>query len=233
MSASPFQKQATDQQGEDFELPPPGLQPATMIALVDLGTQDDEFDGKAIERRSIFLGFELLARDADGDPFMIGEAFTDSFNKKAKYRKLIEGWRSKSFAEGETFDPFVLLGLKCVLSLTAGVSKNGKKFVNITSVAAPMQGQTIPDPVHQPFAFHLSTWSDPNGNPIPDWMPRSYGKPVIDILKKSHEWLKLTGHAVPAKTNGNANGTRVQDRHDPVEQVVASLQNTQAAAVPF
>ncbi len=237
MSASPFQRQASDQQGEDFELPPAGLQAATMIGLVDLGTQDDEFDKKPIERKVIYLAWELVARDADGDPFLVGEAFTDSFNKKAKYRKLIEGWRGKAFSDGETFDPFVLLGLKCVLNLTSGLSKNDKKFVNISSVATPMQGQAIPDAVHQPFAFHLSTWGDPNGNPIPDWMPRSYGKPLIDILKKSHEWLKLAGHAAPSTptkpVNGDGSVSRPRDRHDPVEQVVASLGNTQTATVPF
>jgi hypothetical protein len=232
VSVSPFARQASDQQGEDFELPPPGLQPATMVALVDMGTQDDEFDGKPIERKTIYLAWELMTKDVDGDPFLIGEAFTDSFSKKAKYRKLIEGWRGKSFADGETFDPFVLLGLKCVLSLTAGLSKAGKKFVNITSVATPMQGQAIPDPVHQPFFFHLSTWNDPNGNPIPDWMPRTYGKLVFDVIKKSHEWLRLSGHATPQKTNGNGNG-RVQDRHEPVAQTVATMAGTQADKVPF
>ncbi len=230
MSASPFQKQASNQQGDDFELPPAGLQPATMVGLVDLGTQDDEYDGKATEYRHIFLVFELTAKDVDGDPFLIGADFTDSFNKKAKYRKFIEAWRGKAFGDGEIFDPYVLLGLKCVLTLTAGRSKSDKNFVNVTSAAPPMQGQVIAEAVHQPFFFHLSTWSDPNGNPIPDWMPRSFGKPLIDILKKSHEWLKLAGHSTPAPTKTNGSPT---SRHEPVAETVATMSNTQASTVPF
>ncbi len=187
--ASPFGRKANNSNGEDFELPPAGLHPANLIGLVDLGTHHSEYQGNPIEKRILFVTWELNTLDSDGKPFLIGQDFNSSLHTKSGWRKLLEGWRGRPFGNDEEFDPIVLLGAKCVVTIQIGLSRKDKKFSEVVSVAPPMKGQVIAAPVHPNFAWHLDTWADFNLDPpIPEWMPRNYGRLLVDEIKDSDEW---------------------------------------------
>jgi hypothetical protein len=214
VAASPFTKKASNQSSDDFELPPAGLHPAAFIGLVDLGTHDHEYQGNKYEKRTLFVAWELIGtKNNNGEPFVVGQDYNDSLGKKSNWRKLLEGLRGRPFNNDEEFDPVVLLGFKCVINISIGMSKNDKKFSEVTSASMPMVGQAIPDPVNSPFAFHLSTWGDPKIDPdIPAWMPRSYGHPILDDIKDSKEWLQLEGRKpIAPQSNGHAAPSVHQD----------------------
>lgn len=206
MSASPFAKQASNNEGsENYELPTVGLHAARLIGIFDIGTHHGEYKGKPNMKRSNFIVWELMdCRTTEGKPFVVGNDFNESLGKNSNWRILLEGWRGRPFADKEPFDPFVLLGVACIVNLQLGVSGN-KKFVDVTSVSTPMQGQSIPPATIEPAWFHLSAWGDPTIEPIiPEWCPRIYGRLLVDDIKKSDEWKDLIQkHAVIPASNGN------------------------------
>ncbi len=230
MSASPFAKKTSDQDGEHWELPSPGLHAAVLVGLVDIGTHDHEYQGETSERRSNFVAWELVdGKDSEGNSFFVGQEFNCSLHKKSNWRVLLEGWRGRAFGADEQFDPIVLLGAKCVINLTAKVTGKDKEYMKIGSVATPMKGQAIPEASATPFAWHLDTWGDFTADPpIPEWMPRTYGKTVLSEIKASKEWkaaeAKLNqkefgGQSAPAaKPNGSP-----ATRHEDPRKVAAAM----------
>ncbi len=222
---SPFRQKAETSSAEDFELPPAGFHPATLIALIDLGTHDDEYNGKINTFRKIYVVWELAnEHDSEGKPFLVGQDYTWSLKgDKAKWRLMIEGWRGRAFADNEEFDPLVLLGKPCNITLKEGETKaSKKKFVKVVAVAAPMKGQTIGKPTNPEFAWHLSTWGDPKVDPpIPEWCPLNYGRLVIADIKSSKEWASMGGQAHPAEATKSApaaNGQAATQATAPVEK---------------
>ena len=239
MSASPFSRKANNEASGDFELPPAGLHPARLVAIVDLGTHKNEYKGEVkADKRLIYLAWELVLTKANtGKPFVVGEGYTDSLGKSSNgqssnYRKLIEEWRGCPFQQNEEFDPFVLFGRDCVVNLSLGQTGAGKKFSQVNSVSPPMQGQSVPESTVTPFFWHFSTWGDPSVNPpIPEWMPRYLGDLVLDVIHESREWaiLKQQHPIMPAtNTPTNGSGHTVQTRHEAPAEVAQQMaaQNT-------
>jgi hypothetical protein len=193
MAESPFKRKASNTGGEDWEIPDPGLHPATVVGLVDLGSHNNDYRGEARDpKRILFVAWELATLDTDGKSFIVGEGFTDSLHKKANWRKLLEGWRGRAFAEGEEFDPMSILSAKCLITLAHGMTTNGKKYCHLAAVCPPMKGQTIPDATKPPYIFHLSMINSTAAKiDIPDWMPRYLGDSLVDVIHESHEWKAL------------------------------------------
>ncbi len=204
---SPFGQKASNKEGEEYELPTSGLHPGILIGLIDLGTHRFEYQGKVSENRKIFLAWELTAEhDTEGNTFVVGADYTWSLHKKSNFRKMLEAWSGRTFSEDEEFDPLVLVGKPCVLNIARGQTSKGKEFVEVSGVANPMRGQTIPPNTREPFAWHLSQAQMNEDPPIPDWMPRIYGRFVKDDIKASSEWSLLTqqpGHGNLAKPQAN------------------------------
>lgn len=217
---SPFGQQATNPSGEDFEIAPAGLHQATLIGLIDLGTQKETYGGETKESRKLFVCWELANEfQTDGSPFVIGQEYTWSLKgDKAKWRKMLEGWRGRMFAENEEFDPMVLLGQPCNITLTEGETKqNKKKYVKVTAVAQLMKGQAGKATVNPAFAWHLSTWGDYKIDPpIPDWCPPVYGDAVIDKIKESKEWatIRQQSELIPASNAAPTSNGLSEGSHD-------------------
>jgi hypothetical protein len=176
-----------------FELPPAGTYPAVLVGVVDLGTQSWVFNGEAKKARKIFLAWELVGEhDSKGRPFVLGQDYTLSLNAKANYRALVEAWTGKTFADGQKFNITDMVGKPCLLTVTEGQSGNGKKFAEIAGVAAPLRNMTVAEPANVPFVFSVRTIHSSADLPeVPDWMPRSYGKPLGDVIKASEEFGNL------------------------------------------
>jgi hypothetical protein len=209
---SPFGQRAENKSGEDFEIAPSGLHQATVIGLIDLGTQSNTYQGKTEKARKIYVCWELATEfNKEGKPFVVGQEYTWSLNgDKAKWKLMLEGWRGRKFTEGEEFDPIVLLGQPCNVTLTEGETQAKKrKFVKVTAVAGLMKGQKAGPTVNPAFAWHLSTWGDATIDPpIPEWVPPVYGDSVVDKIKESAEWAEIRQKSVliPASNQPPSNG---------------------------
>lgn len=136
----------------DFERPEAGLQHAVCSHVVDLGMQPTPYGDK----HKVAICFELAQKMKDGRPFMQTQQFTASLNEKATLRKWLEVWRGKKFtiAELAAFDLETLVGVNCYLNLVEN-SKDGKTYVNISSVVK------LPNGVE-----HIT----PTGQPAPKWL---------------------------------------------------------------
>lgn len=147
-----------------FESAPAGVHPGRLYRIVDLGTQETEYQGKTHRARKILLTFELLGdeRMADGKPFSISRRFTASLSDKAALLSFINQWRGKALTEAELaegFDLRRLLGQFCLLNLTE-TERDGKRYTNIASISPLPKGMTKPEPVNEAQMFDLDA---------PDW----------------------------------------------------------------
>ena len=190
---SPWGTKVNNSEGGDYERPPTGSIPATCVALIDMGTHRETYGDKENISHKVLLAWELSGEaKKDGTPFVVIEEYTWSLGKKANLRAVVEGWISRTLKEDEIFPLIELLGKSCVLSLTEGLSRAGKKFVAVNNVSAPMKGLTIEKPTLELFSFNLSeigsTLDELN---IPTWIPYLMGKPVTDKIKASSEYQSL------------------------------------------
>jgi hypothetical protein len=162
--------------GGDFEKAPPGNHPAVLVAIIDLGVQESEYQGvKKYDERAYFCWELTSEKTAQGKNHIIGIDLTVSMNEKAKLRKWIEAWRGKKLNEGEEFDITKLLGQKCLLS----VAEN-KGYSKVDGVAGVPKGMTVNAPEHTPILWSIE--EDEGKNPIPDWLPWLYGSKLADVV---------------------------------------------------
>jgi hypothetical protein len=172
--------------GDDKPLPPAGDdQSAVLVALVDLGTQRNDYEGKAAWARKLFFVWELVETKERALPW---KDFTFSLHENALLRKFVDAWRSKPLEDGEDFDINVLVGKACLLSIVHKPNKDKtRSFAVVTGVKKPVfRGQKveIAAPQHKPFCWHLD---DGKENALPDWLPWLYGRSIPEWIADSKE----------------------------------------------
>ena len=178
---------ATASKGGDFEYPEPGNQAAVLVAIVDLGTVNKEFQGKAYDAREVYLVWELPTQQMTGSTFnhVIGKVFSLSFGEKSNLRKMVAKWRGSEFREGDEFDLSKLLGLSCLLDVQP---VEGKSYVKLDATPASRlpKGMSCPPAKRSPVCWDIEEHDE-----LPehlDWLPFIYGESVCDRIKRSAEW---------------------------------------------
>lgn len=128
--------------GESTFLPPPsGTHPAVCYRVLDLGTQDTNFQGQQKKTHRIMLTWELMCEErmTDGRPFSMSKSYTWSMHEKATLRKDLESWRGKAFADGD-FHPETgfriekLIGVPCLLTVVHE-TRNDTLIANVKAVS--------------------------------------------------------------------------------------------------
>ena len=176
-----------------FETPPAGSHGAVLVAIIDLGTQRESFQGgPERDQHQIYLVWELTGCKMTGSEHthLIGRRYTFSLAEKAALRRLVKSWRGRDVSSGEDFDVLAMLGKKCLLSISHNESGD-KVYANLEGVFAPEPGRQVPDPKRKPVARQVTS-----AEPVPDWLPYIYGEPVLEVIKRAKELL-------PAATNGS------------------------------
>jgi hypothetical protein len=188
--------------GGDYTPAPEGSQPATVIALIDLGTQSRAYAGETRTTPEVYVIFELAAKDPKGQPFLIGERYTYSFHVKSKFRTMVEALTGKRYKDDERFPPRDLLGRKALVSVLHEAGSRGEyaKFNGVVSLPA---GLSCPEPVRT-----LLFWEIENGT-LTDLagLPYCYGKKLEAVVAAAPEWGKRNGHAVPS-ANGSTTAAK-------------------------
>jgi hypothetical protein len=189
-AANPFAGKATKPTGP-YDLCPAGNHPAHLVAIVDLGTHDGDYQGKAKEDRKLFFAWELSGEmKPDGTPFLIGREYnvivdddgSFLFSEKSNVRLMMESWRGKKYQPGEVIDPMALLGRACLVNV--GHKANGEKtYANLAGVSGLPKGMIVPAKHNELLAYHISMGEAPDL----DWLPRSYGVELQDIIAESKE----------------------------------------------
>lgn len=169
-------KRKASTSGGDFDKAPPGNHPAVLVAIIDLGVQENEYQGvKKYEERAYFCWELTSERGSNGKNHLIGIDLNVSLNEKAKLRKWVESWRGKKLMEGEEFDIRKLLGQKCLLTV---IEKGG--YPKVDGVAAVPKGMTVPSPERTPIMWDIE--EDESKTPIPEWLPWLYGSKLEDVV---------------------------------------------------
>lgn len=183
--SSPFQVEATNS-GGGGELPPPGNYPAVLVGLVDLGTHEEEYQGKRYDARKVLLCWELAGENrSDGGPQILSMDFNllEKMSAKSKLRKLLEGWRGRPMDDKEAIDLAVLMGKACLLNVGHKKSQKGSDYATILGVTPVLKGMAVPRPLCELFTWHFGA------GPFtpPDWLPFLYGKPVLEHIEAARE----------------------------------------------
>lgn len=163
-----------------WKQPEVGNWPATCIRIIDLGTQEREYQGKTSYRRQSLIIWEIDGQvDDQGMPITISKAYTASLGDKANLRKDLESWRGRPFTADELagFDVKNLLGKSCLLNLIKVQGQKGEKVV-ISTISALPKGMPAPNaPTHSQYIYSLddhdvSIW-DSLSDGIKAWINRS------------------------------------------------------------
>ena len=194
-----FKTKANNSEGGDYDRPPTGQHPAVLVALIDLGTTESTFRNSKTgkdetkDRHKIALAWELTAEhDSKGETFVVLQDYTWSLAKNAGLRPIVKGFLGRDLADQEEYDLAEMLGKPCCVTLTDGISNNGKKFVEVASVSQPMRGLTVPPATKPIYAFLLGMINSTLDEiAIPAWVPKLYGRYVLDDIKASKEYAKL------------------------------------------
>lgn len=180
----------TDTGGGDFEQPPEGTHVARCVKMIDIGTQEGEYQGKATRKRQAIIGWELpneLMSEGEyaGKPFAVSKFYTQSLGEKANLRKDLMNWRGRDFTPEELagFDAKNILGKTCMVSLT----KNDKGRTKVTAVIALPRGMTVPPQVN-PTAY-LSLEDDEFDQGVFD----ALSDKMKEMIRKSPEYARLMG----------------------------------------
>lgn len=135
--------------GGDFTPPPAGNHGARCYRVVDLGTQQTEFNGETKRQHKVLVSWELDTDQAmeDGRRFTIHQRYTFSTHEKAKFRQDLESWRGRPFTPEDfgTFDIRKLLGVACMINVVHKRADNGKTYANVAGVTPVPRGLTVPE----------------------------------------------------------------------------------------
>jgi hypothetical protein len=160
----------SDTGGGDFKRVPAGVHIGRCYRIVDLGTQEETYEGEHKLMRKIALYWELHGEQDDGTPLMqdngepmvIWQEYTASLGKKAKLRAMLEAWRGKPFTDEEArgFDVAKLIGAYCMVNVTHKVSGQGKTYAVVSSLT-PLPAalrNAKPQPVLPNVVFDLDNF---------------------------------------------------------------------------
>lgn len=212
----------------DFELVPEGQQVACLVAIIDEGTQDIKpgtHNKEWTKAHKVLLIWEALeTTKKEGEPFLIAEEYTFSFDAKANLRKMIQGWLGKTFPDNTEYDWAApveqggILGRCCLLTIEHNTSAKGKAYAKLNGVAG------IPNAMREsakalkanlqtvPFVWDVETPE------MPDLASTLFvfGQKLSDRLTGAHERANLnaqhsqeTARQPPAQVEKGAHGGAV------------------------
>ena len=203
--------------GESFEVPPSGNHPGVLIAIIDLGTQNSEYQGVKREAHEIFMCWELTDQIVSGTKdrhHLIGKRFTYSFHSKAGLRQLIEKWRGRAYKDDDELNPIDMLGKPCLVNVSNS-QKEDRIFAKFEGVGPLPKSMTCPPAQHKVVA-----WEVESGDiKALEWLPWCYGSKIADIVMDSPEWKeRARGGNASTSVNGNGNGHSHTAQEQPVEE---------------
>lgn len=146
--------------GGDFTPPPAGTHMAICYRVVDLGTQQVEWQGKQKLQHKIMLTWELPDElMEDGRPFIVNQRYTFSSSEKSRLRQDLESWRGKKFTDADFgpggFDVSKLIGVPCLIGVVHA-HKDGKTYANISSIVKLPKGMKAPAPINESVLLDLA-----------------------------------------------------------------------------
>jgi len=164
---------------------PEGNHVGICVRIYDLGTQEDEYEGKLKLNRKVRLGFELpdekavFSEDKGEQPFLIDMTLNFSSFERSNFVKTMTAWNGK--APDDSFDLEEQLGKAAMVNIAHREVK-GKTYANITSLTPVPKAllKSIPDPENKPVYWSVENGRDAAFEKLPDFLK--------EIIEKSREF---------------------------------------------
>lgn len=175
--------------GGTFENPKPDTYVATCRQIIDLGTQDSDYQGVKSSKHQVLVGWELDELMEDGRPFVVSKFYTASLNEKSNFRHDLASWRGRDFTADELagFDPSAILGKSCQLGII--LNEKGKtKVGTVTKLHKSMSAPPLVNPIVY-FSFMKFDQAVFDG----------LSQGIKDIIMKSPEWANQHGRTIAPK----------------------------------
>ena len=188
-----------DNGGGDFEAHPVGVFASRCIRIVDLGTQDETFEGKPKKQRKVLFFFEtselMTQGELAGKPFVMNREFSVSLGEKATLRKCLESWRGRKFTpvELEGFDIVNVINKPLMLNIVAYTKSNKKEGVKIDSMMPLPGGMSAAKAVSDMFYFSLYDDTGENVKPLDTENYKKLGKYWQEKIALSPEYKQAIG----------------------------------------
>lgn len=167
-----------------FERAPAGNHPAVLIGLIDMGTQENNYQGNVTWQHRAYFVYELVLeqmKTAPGRHHILATDLTVSMNEKAKLRKWIEARTGKQIPDGVEYDISQELGQPVLLNVV--LNKDG--YPKIESVGSIPKGMTVPAPQNKPVTMTLDEFRA--GGRVPEFCPWLFGERIEDHIKRCQE----------------------------------------------
>jgi hypothetical protein len=173
----------------NFEPAPAGTHLAILVKLIDLGWQDNTFQGETKEQHQAMLTWELpLKLDEKGRPFLVSKTLNLSLHEKATFRAWAENMIGRVFTKKDIvgldrFNAETLLGKTCMIKIDQ-VEKEGKIYARIANLMQTPDGIPEPAQINELVYFSLD--------------PSEFDEEVFEGLSK---WCKEKIEASPSYAN--------------------------------
>jgi hypothetical protein len=195
--------------GGDFETTPAGTHVARCYRVVDLGTQQVEWQGQMKHQRKVMLSWELPGElMEDGRPFSAHQRYTFSSSEKSHFRKHLESWRGLAFKDedfGEGgFDIRNLLGVPCMLSIVH-TTKSDKTYANVAGVMKLPKGMDAPQLANETLFLSLAPGE------FDEAAFEKLSDNIKDTVRKSPEYQEIANGDIPAATSPDDYGADLDD----------------------
>jgi hypothetical protein len=180
----------------NFERAPAGNHPAVLIGLIDMGTQENNYQGNVTWQHRAYFVYELVMEKMTtfpGKNHILAIDLTVSMNEKAKLRKWVEARTGKQIPDGVEYDISQELGQPVLLNVV--LNKDG--YPKIESVGSVPKGMTVPAPQNKPVIMSLEDFKGTGR--VPEFCPWLYGEKLEDHIKRAQEITgKGTNQPAPA-----------------------------------
>jgi hypothetical protein len=137
-----------------------GTYSARCIKVVDLGTQQQNFNGEISWKRQVLVIWEIPSELKEGttDPLTISKFYTLSLHEKSNLGIDLTSWRGRAFTEKEKqgFDITKLLGVPCMLNVIT--SDKGKSKVG--SLMPLLKGTEIAEQITPSLSFAVDDYQN-------------------------------------------------------------------------
>jgi hypothetical protein len=188
---------------KEFKNAPPGSHLGRLYKIVDLGTQQGEWEGKATFARKMIFYFELHGDDDkglplvndDGKPLIVTKYYNASLGEKATLRKHLQTWLNLDFSKmPEGFKVENILGKFAMINVTT-YQKDGKTRASVeglSAVPAIVVKHGLPDGFNDISMFDLNKFDSAKFDVLSDSIKK--------MIMSSPEYRALTD-TKPAASN--------------------------------
>ena len=179
--------------GGSFEPVSAGAHIAVCTAVIDLGMQENKFNGGFQQKVLITwtIPGETINIDGEDKPRVISNRYTLSLNEKANLRHHLEAWRGKIFSDEELsgFDLKNILGCACQVNVVHS-QKGERTYANVNAIMSIPKGMKIDTDGYELIYFDLSDADClPIMGKLPEW--------IQNEIKQSSTYKELASPPAP------------------------------------